>query len=53
MRGRHVDAVVVPSQTTGGAIREDRLVLPIGPGVHWADVKPLILRAATPVGDRE
>jgi hypothetical protein len=35
-----------PSQTTGGAIREDRLVLPIPPGTHWSDAKPLILPGA-------
>jgi hypothetical protein len=32
-----------PSQTTGGSIREDRLVLPIPPGTHWSDAKPLVL----------
>lgn len=32
-----------PSQTGGGAIREDRIVLPIPPGTHWSDAKPLIL----------
>jgi N-acetylglutamate synthase-like GNAT family acetyltransferase len=32
-----------PSQTTGGSIREDRLVLPIPPGTHWSDAKPMIL----------
>src|SRR4051812_21098875 len=32
-----------PSQTTGGSIREDRIVLPIPPGTHWSDAKPLIL----------
>jgi len=32
-----------PSQTTGGAIREDRLVFPIPPGTHWSDAKPVIL----------
>jgi hypothetical protein len=32
-----------PSQTTGGAIREDRLVFPIPPGTHWSDAKPIIL----------
>src|SRR3954452_23913937 len=26
-----------PSQTGGGSIREDRLVLPIPPGTHWSD----------------
>jgi GNAT superfamily N-acetyltransferase len=34
-----------PSQTTGGAIREDRLVLPIPPGKHWWDEMPVILPA--------
>jgi len=44
-----------PSKTTGGAIREDRIVLPIPPGTHWSDAKPLLLpgmpqltEAATP-----
>jgi hypothetical protein len=32
-----------PSRTAGGAIREDRIVLPIPPGTHWSDAKPLIL----------
>ncbi len=32
-----------PSQTSGGAIREDRLVIPIPPGTHWSDAKPLVL----------
>jgi hypothetical protein len=32
-----------PSQTTGGSIREDRLVLPIPPGTHWSDAKPIVL----------
>lgn len=32
-----------PSQTSGGSIREDRIVLPIPPGTHWSDAKPLIL----------
>ena len=32
-----------PSQTTGGSIREDRLVLPIQPGTHWSDAKPIFL----------
>lgn len=32
-----------PSQTKSGAIREDRLVLPIPPGTHWRDAKPIIL----------
>jgi hypothetical protein len=32
-----------PSQTTGGSIREDRLVLPIPPGVHWSEVRGTVL----------
>jgi GNAT superfamily N-acetyltransferase len=32
-----------PSQTKSGAIREDRLVLPIPRGTHWRDVMPLVL----------
>ncbi len=32
-----------PSQTSGGSIREDRIVLPIPPGTHWSDAKPMIL----------
>jgi N-acetylglutamate synthase-like GNAT family acetyltransferase len=35
-----------PSQTTGGSIREDRIVLPIPPNTHWSDAKPLILPGA-------
>lgn len=37
-----------PSMTTGGAIREDRIVLPIPPHVHWKDAKPVVL--PQPVG---
>jgi hypothetical protein len=32
-----------PSQTNAGSIREDRIVLPIPPGTHWSDAKPMIL----------
>jgi N-acetylglutamate synthase-like GNAT family acetyltransferase len=32
-----------PSKTDSGAIREDRLVMPIPPGVHWKDAQPFIL----------
>jgi hypothetical protein len=32
-----------PSQTSSGSIREDRIVLPIPPGVHWSDEMPRIL----------
>lgn len=32
-----------PSQTTSGSIREDRLVFPIPPGVHWRNAMPIVL----------
>jgi hypothetical protein len=32
-----------PSETSGGAIKENRIVLPIPPGTHWSDAKPLVL----------
>lgn len=32
-----------PSQTHAGAVREDRIVLPIPPGTHWRDAKPVVL----------
>ena len=32
-----------PSQTQNGAVAEDRIVLPIPPGTHWRDAKPLVL----------
>jgi hypothetical protein len=32
-----------PSQTGAGALKEDRLVLPIPPGTHWSDAKPRVL----------
>lgn len=32
-----------PSETTGGALRENRLVLPIPPSTHWSDARPAIL----------
>ena len=32
-----------PSQTTGGSIREDRLVFPIPPGMRWSNEMPRIL----------
>ncbi len=32
-----------PSQTTGGSIREDRLVLPVPPDQHWSEIRPLLL----------
>ncbi len=35
-----------PSKTAGGAIREDRIVLPIPQDTHWSDAKPMILPSA-------
>lgn len=32
-----------PSQTAGGAVGEDRIVLPIPPDTHWRDAKPVLL----------
>jgi hypothetical protein len=32
-----------PSQTSAGAVGEDRIVLPIPPGTHWRDAKPVLL----------
>ncbi len=38
-----------PSITGSGAIREDRLVLPIPEGQHWSDARPMVL----PRGEEE
>jgi len=35
-----------PSETRGGMMNEARLVLPIPPGTHWKDAKPVILPIA-------
>jgi len=32
-----------PSKTDGGMMREDRLVLPIPPGVHWKSQMPILI----------
>lgn len=32
-----------PSKTGGGALCEDRLVLPIPAGMHWSEAKPIVL----------
>src|SRR5438105_2544931 len=32
-----------PYETKAGSIRENRLVFPIAPDVHWRDAKPIIL----------
>ena len=42
-----------PFQTSAGAIREDRLVFPIPPGVHWKDVEAVVLpTAGVPSGEQ-
>jgi hypothetical protein len=40
-----------PAQTKSGAIREDRLVFPILPEVHWRDVRPVALPGMRPGGE--
>ncbi len=40
-----------PSQTSGGSIREDRIVLPIPPGTGWRDVMPVVLPGGEAGGD--
>ena len=40
-----------PSKTAGGSIREDRIVLPIPPGTHWSDIKPMVLPGARQIGE--
>ncbi len=37
-----------PAKTDQGALREDRIVLPIPPGTHWSDAKPPVLTEAQP-----
>jgi hypothetical protein len=36
-----------PSKTEGGAMRADRIALPIPPGKHWSDEMPIIIPQAT------
>ncbi len=42
-----------PSQTHAGAVREDRLVLPIPPSTHWRDAMPLVLPELPEAGKGE
>ena len=43
-----------PLQTNAGAIREDRIVFPIPPGVHWSEVRAVeVPRAGAEVTGRE
>ena len=32
-----------PSETSGGAVGANRIALPIPPGTHWSDAKPVVL----------
>jgi N-acetylglutamate synthase-like GNAT family acetyltransferase len=32
-----------PTETNNGAMKEARIVLPIPPGTHWSDAKPMVL----------
>ncbi|MBB6429773.1 GNAT family N-acetyltransferase [Algisphaera agarilytica] len=41
-----------PSLTGAGAIGEDRIVLPIPPGTHWSDAKPIVLPNGRTSGGR-
>jgi hypothetical protein len=34
-----------PAKTEGGALREDRIVLPIPPGLRWSDAMPVMVAA--------
>jgi len=42
-----------PSETTGGAVKENRLVLPIPPGTHWSDAKPAVLPGMEKIGEKQ
>ncbi|HEV2295602.1 MAG TPA: hypothetical protein VGR35_17265, partial [Tepidisphaeraceae bacterium] len=39
-----------PFKTDSGAIRADRIVFPIPPGVHWSEVKPVVVPSDRSVG---
>jgi ribosomal protein S18 acetylase RimI-like enzyme len=41
-----------PAKTDAGAMREDRLVLPIPPGLHWSDEMPVLRPAETALPDK-
>jgi hypothetical protein len=36
-----------PAKTDQGAMREDRLVLPIPPGLHWSDAMPVLVATSS------
>lgn len=39
-----------PAKTEGGAIREDRIILPIPPGMHWTEALPVLMPQGTGEG---
>lgn len=39
-----------PAKTTGGAVAEDRLVIPMPPGTSWQDAKPVLLPGRSSAG---
>ena len=41
-----------PAKTDAGAMREDRLVLPIPPGKHWSDEMPVLTPAKAALPDQ-
>ena len=43
VRGDEVTPWWFPSKTDGGALRADRIALPIPPGTHWSEARPLVL----------
>ena len=43
VRGDEVTPWWFPSKTDGGALRADRIALPIPPGTHWSEARPLVV----------
>jgi hypothetical protein len=50
--GDHETPWWFPAKTDAGAMREDRLVLPIPPGKHWSDEMPAMRPAQTALADQ-
>jgi hypothetical protein len=42
-----------PAKTEGGAVAEDRIVLPIPPGTHWRDATPGLLPGVPGIAESE
>ncbi len=42
-----------PTETSGGSIRENRVVLPILPGTHWSDPVPQVFPKSKPATETE